>query len=552
MKFTRSFIKTQKEAPSDAVLKSHEYLVRGNFIHQVGSGLYDLTPLGKRVYDKINKIVKEEMDKAGALEVMLSFVTPAALWRASGRFGRYGKELLRFKDRKENDFVLGPTHEEMMLEFVSARAKSYKDLPLNVYQSGLKFRDEARPRFGLLRGREFTMKDAYSFHASTQDLDREFELMRQTYSKIFARLGLDFRVVDADSGAIGGSGSKEFMVLAKSGEDTIAVGSSYAANIEAAQRKPKRYEYTMQKGLLHTPGAKTIDEVCAYLGVENFKTVKAVVKLAVFDKEQKIVCFFVRGCDELEETKALNACGANELRDASAQDLSKAGLVAGFIGANDLAPCYFDAELNDGNIYVMGANRQDYHVADSLPSGAVFKDLVAVCEGDEAPDGSRLTFTRGIEVGHIFKLGTKYSAAMGATFLDEAGKPAPFIMGCYGIGISRLVAAIVEQRHDERGIIWTSATAPYVVDIIVENTKDAAQNALAQDLYTQLSERGVEVILDDRKERFGFKMKDYELIGFPYALIVGKLAAQGKVELAVRADLSTKTIDANEVRALCF
>ena len=425
MRRSRAFIPTAKEAPSDATLPSHKFLVRGGFINQQGAGLYNFMPLGKIVLEKIRAVVKEELDNAGCNEVQLSFVTPIGLWERSGRSEAMGKEMLRIKDRHENEFVLSPTNEEAMVELVKNRATSYKDLPLNLYQINTKFRDEARPRYGLLRGREFLMKDGYSFHSSQEDMIREFDLMEATYKKIFTRLGLDFRVVAADSGAIGGEGSKEFHVLANSGEDTLVVceACDYGANIET-----------------------------------------------IFDAEQ---------------TDALNEKSYEELMESK---ISKR--------------CSCGAELH---------------------------------------------FKKGIEVGHIFQLGTKYSAALEAHFNDENGRAKPFEMATFGIGVSRLVAAIIEQNHDEDGCIWTKATAPYVVNIMISNIKDASQVKLGEELYEKLKASHVDVMLDDSKERFGFKMKDAELIGFPYTIIIGKELENGLVQVYERRTKENISVEMNAV-----
>lgn len=409
MRRSRTFIPTAKEAPSDATLPSHKFLIRGGFINQQGAGLYNFMPLGKIVLEKIRAIVKEELDNAGCLEVQLSFVTPIGLWERSGRCEAMGKEMLRIKDRHENEFVLSPTNEEAMVELVKNRVTSYKDLPLNLYQINTKFRDEARPRYGLMRGREFLMKDGYSFHSSKEDMIREFHLMEETYKKIFTRMGLDFRVVAADSGAIGGEGSKEFHVLANSGEDTLVVceACDYGANIET-----------------------------------------------IFDAEQ---------------TDALNQKSYEELQELKI-------------------------------------------------------DKRCSC-------GAALHFKKGIEVGHIFQLGTKYSAALEANFSDENGRAKPFEMATFGIGVSRLVAAVIEQNHDEDGCIWTRATAPYLVNIMISNIKETSQVELGEALYAKLVESGVDTMLDDSKERFGFKMKDAELIGFPYTIIIGKELENGLVQI---------------------
>jgi len=561
MKFSQSFIPTTKETPADATLPSHQFLIRAGFINQEGSGLYNFMPLGKRVLDKIRAIVKEELDSAGCLEVQLGFITPLELWEESGRATKMGLEMLRIKDRKQNDFVLSPTNEEAMVKLVKNRVTSYKDLPIHLYQINTKFRDEARPRFGLLRGREFLMKDSYSFHESIEDMQREFAHMEATYRKIFTRLGLEFRVVDADSGAIGGSGSKEFHVLADSGEDTIVVCDSceYAANIEAAVRAKReaKAKKDIGSGKKETPNCKSIEEVSTFLGVEASQTIKAVIKKAIYEEESKIVIFFVRGSDELEETKACNALNALELIDASEEEISQAGLVAGYVGIEELpeGTLYrIDYELKDDNEMVCGANEENYHLVGvdvCCRDEALYADLIAVQEGDVCSCcGGKLSYTKGIEVGHIFQLGTNYSEAMKAEFLDSNGKARPFEMGTYGIGVSRLVAAVIEQNHDEKGCIWTKETAPYQVEVIVSNAKKEEELEAGMKIYDALKEAGVEVLIDDRKkERFGFKMKDFELIGFPYAIVVGKKLAEGMVEIIERQSGKAQDVTVDDVVA---
>ncbi|WP_149720044.1 proline--tRNA ligase [Campylobacter concisus] len=557
MKFSKFYAPTTKEAPKDASLPSHQFLIRGGFVEQIGSGLYNYLPLGKIMHDKISHVVKEEMNEAGALEVSFSVVTSGELWKQSGRYNVFGKELLRFKDRKDNDFVISPTNEEAAVALVRGKVTSYKQLPLNLYQINTKFRDEARPRFGLLRGREFTMKDAYSFHSSKEDLKREFDLMEATYSKIFTRLGLNFRAVEADSGAIGGSGSKEFMVLASNGEDDILCCEAcrYAANVEAARRKPRVSEAEAPEAdaaKFLTPNAKTIKDVAEFFKVSEFYCIKAVIKKAIYEDKEEVVVFFVRGDDELQETKAQNACKALELVDASEADVAKAGLVAGFCGPVGLKDVKFfiDNELKGANNMICGANEKDYHFVGVSVSGfneERFKDLVKVKEGDKCPVcGGNLKLSKGIEVGHIFQLGDKYSAAMNATYLDENGKAKPFLMGCYGIGISRLIAVMIEASHDEKGCIWKKECAPFDVEIIISNLKDEVGVKFAFELYESLKKAGVSVIIDDRNERFGVKMNDFELIGFPYALLVGKEFANGKVEFITRDGLSKEAIGADD------
>ena len=501
MRFSRLLIPTTKETPNDATLASHIYLIRGGFIQSVGgSGLYNFLPLGKKILDKVRAVVKEELDKAGCQEVSLSFVTPAALWEESGRLEKYGKELLRFKDRKNNDFILGPTHEEMMVNMVRQTVKSYKQLPLNVYQINLKFRDEIRPRFGLMRGREFLMKDAYSFHTSTEDMQREFALMEETYKKIFTRLGLEFRVVDADSGAIGGSGSKEFMVLADSGEDTIVVcdGCDYGANIEAAVAKPKAYDASTE--------------------------IKVIAMKALYDEGvSKVVHFALPASVELQDVKACNAVNANDLVE--------------YEETAEIETLVVDAALE--NIDTLTAEEKSY------------ADISAVQEGDScAACGGSLRYTKGIEAGHIFQLGTQYSEPLAANFLDENGKSQPMVMGTYGIGVSRLLAGIIEQNHDDKGCIWTKESAPFDLQIIVSNIKDDAQVALGEALYETMLAKGVDVLLDERKDRFGAKMKDYELIGVPYAVVIGKKLADGVVEFMTRDGMIKEEVSVDAITEL--
>ena len=657
MKFSQFFAPTTKEEPKDCVLKSHSILIRGGFIKQIGSGIYSFLPLGKIVLDKVQKIIKDELDKSGANEVRLGFVTPADLWRQSKRFDKYGKELLVFKDRKDNDFVLGPTHEESIVDCVKGLVKSYKQLPLNLYQIHIKFRDEIRPRFGLMRAREFVMKDGYSFHADKADLDREFALMEQTYKNIFDRLGVKYRVVEADSGAIGGSGSKEFMVLADSGEDDIVVCEKcdYAANIEAAIRAPKIAPNAIvdsapqaEFAKFYTPNITTIKDLCEFLKIDAYWTMKCVAKKAIFgsgnlswgmqfrtcenfgestdlslvlspkfsqiqkphrhyfdcdsqstestentprhsellhskseeskksdnqfvdssptaqnDEIISIPCFFfVRGCDDLNLTKALNAIpNAIDLVDLPKDELESLGLFSGFIGAYGLQNItkspyiYFDNELKDGANLTCGANEKDYHFVGvdlGTFSDLKYADLVEVKKGDFCPKcakngaQSKLNITKGIEIGHIFKLGTRYSEPLEATFLDSNGKAKPFEMGCYGIGVSRILPAILEQKADVKGAIWGNV-APFALDIIISNTKNKIEVDFAHKIYDEICAKcgNSEVLLDDRNERFGVKMADFELLGIRFALIVGKELQNGVVEIVNRTDLSREVVDIN-------
>ncbi|MBL0721536.1 MAG: proline--tRNA ligase [Sulfurovum sp.] len=556
MRVTQLLISTTKETPSDATIASHIYLLRGGFIQGVGSGLYNYLPLGKKVLDKIRAIVKDELDKASCQEVSLGFVTPASYWKESGRFDKYGKELLRFKDRKNNDFVLGPTHEEMMVNLVKQIVKSYKSLPINLYQINLKFRDEIRPRFGLMRGREFLMKDGYSFHSSEEDMQREFEKMEKTYRTIFTRLGLEFRVVAADSGAIGGRGSREFMILADSGEDTLVICDrcEYGANIEAGVRRPRVSESEAPEAIyakFHTPNIKTIDNLSQFFRVDPYYIIKTVVRRAIFDNgESKVIIFAIRGTEELQEVKACNSIHANEIIDISDDELKDIGIVAGYISPTivpDEVEVVFDNELIDGNSLICGSNEKDYHLVGIDLKGyeATYYDIISVQEGDSCPYCSgKIKYTKGIEAGHIFQLGTQYSKPLKATFLDENGKSKNFIMGTYGIGVSRLLAGIIEQNHDDKGCIWSKESTPFDLTIIISNIKDQNQVELAEKTYQTLKDYGIDVLLDDRKERFGFKMKDFELIGTPLALVIGKNLSNGFVELVSRKNLEKQNLEA--------
>jgi len=561
MRFSRFYAPTTKEAPKDAILPSHKFLVRAGFVNQYGSGLYNFLPMGKMVFDKIRAIVKEEMDAAGANEIQMGVVTPAELWKQSGRYNAFGKELLRFHDRKNNDFVLGPTHEEVAVDIVRGKVNSYKQLPLHLYQITTKFRDEGRPRYGLLRGREFTMKDGYSFHESEECMKKEFDNMEATYRRIFTRLGLDFRAVDADSGAIGGSGSKEFMVLADNGEDDIVVCKSceYAANIEAATRAKKTTDVEAPEADMakfHTPNCATIENVAKFFKVDEFYTVKAVIKKAIYEESEEVVLFFVRGNDNLQETKAQNACGALELVDANEEEIKKAGLVAGSCGPFGLPEdinFFIDSELKEEKNLICGANEHEYHnIGMSMLNfnESRYRDLVEVSVGDKCSCcGGELGVTKGIEVGHIFQLGQKYAKAMEATFLDQNGKAQPFYMGCYGVGVSRLVAVMIEASHDEKGCIWNRQTTPFDLDIIVSNIKNEEELKFGEDIYQLLKEEGYNIILDDRKDRFGPKIKDFELIGFPYALIVGKGLKDGQVELVDRKTLEKTPLHVDDIES---
>lgn len=548
MRMSQTFIYTSKEPPKDAELKSHQYLLQAGYIQQVGSGIYHLLPLGHLVMENIQSIIRKHMNASGAQELTLGFVTPALLWQKSGRYEKYGKELLRFKDRKDQEFVLGPTYEESITECAKKNIKSYKQLPFNLYQIHLKFRDELRPRFGLIRCREFVMKDAYSFHASPEDLDREFDVMEQTYRKIFDDIGIDYAVVQADSGSIGGSGSKEFMLLASCGEDTLIFcpKCGYASNVETGKRQtPITQEIPLPLQTIHTPNLRTIGDLALFLNLKEEMILKCIAKGVRTDGGLKTALFFILSSDELEETKAFNAISrrdpqALELVDLDPSELK--GFALGFIGVGAEADfVIFDEAIQAGKRYLTGANEKDYHRVVMFEGGEE-DDLVLVKEGDRCLCGGEMRHKKGIEVGHIFKLGDRYSRPMEATFLDCNGKMQAFWMGCYGIGVSRILSAFVEQNHDDKGIIWNQALSPFDCMLIVSNINDANQRQAGEKIYEHLASQGRKVLFDDRDERFGVKMSDFELLGFPQAILVGKELSHHRIEVIERKDLSRSSV----------
>ena len=532
---------TLREVPADAEAVSHQLLVRGGFIRQNAAGIYSYLPLGYRVLQHIQAIIREEMNRAGAQELLMPAIQPAELWEETGRWGIYGPELMRLTDRHDRKFALGATHEELITSIVRDELNSYKKLPMNLYQIQAKYRDERRPRFGLLRGREFLMKDAYSFHADQAGLDEEYDNMYQAYSRIFDRAGLKYRPVVADSGAIGGKDTHEFQALAEIGEDTIVYtdASSYAANIEMAETLDR---YEMQTGevapleKVDTEDNKTIEDVARFLHVDATATIKSVL----FHVDGETVMAIVRGDHEANEVKVKNALGALDIRlEDEAVITELFGCAPGTLGPID-APVKVIADyavkyLVDAACGANEANTHYVHVNAARDlSDMTYHDLRFVVEGDLAPDESGpVRFARGIEVGQVFKLGTRYSEAMGATFLNEEGRAEPLIMGCYGIGVSRTLSAIVEQHYDERGIVWPKSVAPFDVHLIAINTKDEAQVELANRLYQEIGAT-YDVLYDDRKERAGVKFADADLIGLPLRINVGKKAAEGIVELKLR------------------
>ena len=555
MRTSQFFISTLKEAPSEAELLSHKLMLRAGLIRKLGSGLYTWMPLGLRVLRNVENIVREEMNRAGAVELLMPAIQPAELWQESGRWDEFGPQMLKIKDRHERDFCFGPTHEEVITDIARKEIRSYRQLPLNFYQIQTKFRDEIRPRFGVMRAREFVMKDAYSFHAGAQDLEREYRNMYDTYSRIFSRLGLKFRVVAADTGAIGGTGSHEFHVLADSGEDAIAYSpaSDYAANVELAEavapqspRGPAAQK--MQK--VPTPGMTTCEEVTAMLGLPLSQSVKA---LAVMH-EDSMFMLLVRGDHQLNETKVAKLPGLNPFRFASEKEIeARIGCRPGYIGPVALPreiTVIADRSVAAMNDFVCGANEAGYHLTGVNFGRELAEPLVAdirnAVAGDPSPDGKgRLEICRGIEVGHIFQLGSKYSKSMNATFLDESGKAQVMEMGCYGIGVSRIVAAAIEQGNDERGIIWPSPMAPFQVAIApIGYKKNAEVRNVADRVHDELQSDGIEVLLDDRDERPGVMFADLELIGIPHRITVGERGLKdGKVEYQERGDASAKAIE---------
>ncbi|MDP0350637.1 proline--tRNA ligase [Glaesserella parasuis] len=544
MRTSQYLFSTLKETPNDAQVVSHQLMLRAGMIRPLASGMYNWLPTGLRVLKKVENIIREEMNKSGALEVEMPVVQPADLWVESERWEDYGPELLRFKDRGDRPFVLGPTHEEVITDLVRREVSSYKQLPLNLYQIQTKFRDEVRPRFGVMRGREFLMKDAYSFHTSKESLQETYDVMHQTYSNIFTRLGLDFRPVAADTGSIGGSASHEFQVLAQSGEDDVVFSteSDYAANIELAEAIAvgERQDPTAEMTLVDTPNAKTIAELVEQFNLPIEKTVKTLI-VKGRSEEQPLVALVIRGDHELNEIKAVKCEEVAEPFEFAdeAEIKAKIGAGVGSLGpVNMPIPVIIDRSVALMSDFGAGANIDSKHYFNinwerdvALPKIA---DLRNVVEGDPSPDGKgTLLIKRGIEVGHIFQLGTKYSEAMKATVQGEDGRPQTMIMGCYGIGVTRVVAAAIEQHHDERGIIWpTDAIAPFTVAVVPMNMhKSESVQTFAEDLYKTLRSQGVDVIFDDRKERPGVMFADMELIGVPHMVVIGeKNLENGEIE----------------------
>ena len=546
MRWTRYFINTLREVPADADVISQKLMMRGGMIRKVAAGIYTYLPLGLRSVQKLEAIVREEMTRAGSTELLMPAIQPAELWMESGRWQKYGKELLRIKDRHERDFVFGPTHEEVITETVRDAISSYRQLPVNLYQIQTKFRDEVRPRFGLMRGREFIMKDAYSFHSTRESLDETYEAMRDAYGRIFRRCALDHVPVEADTGNIGGSASHEFMVLAQSGEDAVVSCPScrYGANIEKATSKFFEDEPEpapmMEMAPLHTPGTKTIDDVGAFLK----KPTSRLVKTLVFDTENGPVMVLVRGDREGNEIKIKNFLGVNMLEMLPDTKFEAAtGGPVGYCGpvGTKCKRVLADSSLKGRRDWIVGGNKPDTHISGANPGRDFpepeYGDFTTVFAGDPCPRcGNKLEINRGIEVGHVFKLGTKYSEAMNCVFLDEKGERRPMIMGCYGLGIGRTVAAAVEQSHDDDGIIWPMPIAPFEV-VVTSVGREENVLATATEIYEKLRAEGIDVLFDDRDERPGVKFKDADLIGFPLRIAVGaRSLANGQIEWSFRRD----------------
>lgn len=544
MRVSKLYAPTLREVPAEAEVVSHQLMLRAGFMRKAAGGIYTYLPLAWRVLKKIERIVREEMDAKGSQELLMPIVQPAEIWQESGRWDVYGAEMFRLQDRHNRCFCLGPTHEEMVTTLIRGDVRSYRQLPLSVYQIQNKYRDERRPRFGLMRGREFIMKDAYSFDRDEAGLDKSYQDMYDAYTNIFTRCGLNFRPVEADSGAIGGSGSHEFMVIADSGEAEIVFCTScdYAANVEKAELFPleAQEEAMLTKEEVVTPDCKTIADVCAYLKLPVDHSVKAVA----YNSEKGLILCFVRGDHEVNEIKVINTCGVIDLEMATEEQLAAAGTVGGYMGPvgidNKKVIVVVDATVMKMHNVCCGANKEGYHFINVNPgrdfTPTYVADIRLIQEGDPCPHcGGEVSKARGIEVGQVFKLFTKYSSALKATYLDENGKEQPMVMGCYGVGVSRTMAAAIEQNYDDNGIIWPIEIAPYHVLVVPVNTKDEASAAKAEEIYMQLKKVGLETVIDDRKECPGVKFKDADLIGYPLRVVVGpKTLTEGKLEVKIR------------------
>lgn len=555
MKMSNMLISTLREVPAEAEIASHQLMLKAGLMRKMASGVYNFMPMGIRVLKKVEDIVREEMNAAGAQEFLASALLPAELWMESGRWDVMGPEMFRLKDRNSREFCLGPTHEEVFTDIARNEIKSYRQLPINLYQIQTKYRDERRPRFGVMRSREFIMKDAYSFDKDEQGLDLSYNKMYEAYNKIFTRCGLDAKAVEADSGAMGGSGSAEFMVQSEIGEDDVVFCTScnYAANVEKAPSTPAvcEKEELKDKEKVSTPKTKSIDELVAFFNT----TADKFVKTLIFKADDKVVAVMVRGDREVNEVKVSNALGGVVELDMASYDMVKnaTGAEIGFAGPIGIKvdALLVDTEVTNMYNFIVGANETDYHFI-NVNYGRDFEGTVGdfrkAIAGDKCPKcGEEITISRGIEVGHIFKLGTKYSKALNANFIDENGESKPLIMGCYGIGVNRTMASIIEQHHDENGIVWPLAVAPYQVSVVPVMIKNEEQMKIANDLYEELKALGVEVIMDDRDERAGVKFKDSDLLGIPMRITVGKKINEGKIEFKLRNSSEVEEVEISSV-----
>jgi len=555
MRMSKLLMPTLREVPAEAEITSHQLMLRAGMIRRLAAGIYSYLPLGLRTLKKVENIVREEMDRAGALELLMPALLPAESYQASGRWDVFGESMFKLHDRYGRDFCLGPTHEELFTQTVINEVRSYKEYPITLYQIQTKYRDEGRPRFGLMRGREFVMKDAYSFDLTQEGLDKSYQAMYDAYCRIFTRLGLDFTIVDADSGAMGGSGSQEFMVKSPVGEDAIAYcdACGYAANYEKAAAIPTEKSFpegdlSIEK--IHTPNAHTIEELTDFLGTEPYVFAKTII----YKADDNYIAAMVRGDREINEVKLKNLVGCiNDLElaePAMVREITKAEV--GFAGPVGLSiPVYVDHEVTMMKNFVVGANETDYHYKNVNINkdfeATQVADIRIIETGDACPKcGQPIKTAMGIEVGHIFKLGTKYSEALGLTALNENSENTTVIMGCYGIGVTRCISAAIEQGHDENGIIWNPAIAPYQVSVVPVNHKDEEQVKNAEEIYNTLLDKGIEALIDDRPERAGVKFKDSDLIGIPVRIVVGKKISEGIVEYKLRTDAEAKLMSVDE------
>ncbi len=561
MRMTNLLVPTLREVPSEAEITSHKLMLRAAFIRRLSAGIYSWLPLGLKSLKKVEEIIREEMNRAGAQELLMPALLPAEAYQASGRWDVFGPSMFKLKDRYERDYCLGPTHEELFTQTVINEVRSYKEYPMTLYQIQTKYRDEARPRFGIMRSREFIMKDAYSFDRDEKGLDESYKKMYDAYCRIFTRLGLDFTIVDADSGAMGGSGSQEFMVKSPVGEDGIAYcdACGYAANYEKAPCVPTAKTYPegdLELEKVATPDAHTIEELVGFFGYENHMFAKTIL----YKADDKYIAAMVRGDREINEVKLKNLVGCTDDLELAephmVRELTNAQV--GFAGPIGLEiPVYADLEVAEMKNFIIGANDTGYHYKNVNVNRDFTPDFIAdirvVTDGDVCPKcGKPIKTAQGIEVGHIFKLGTKYSDALGLTYQDDSGNDNVVVMGCYGIGVTRCIAAAIEQNYDDNGMILPVSIAPYEAAVVAVNVKDDAQKALAEEIYSELKKRGIDVIIDDRDERAGVKFKDMDLIGIPARIVVGKKAADGIVEYKKRTDEKAVDMTVSEaVDALC-